>query len=447
MFKTIAFILIFSFVIPAGAVLASRYQTIRTTAFSLMLGFTCLGMKIHLAPLPEWRGASRGFAFTMVDIFAAMLFVGFYLDRTIKKRFFPPGAWSYLLYLGLTIASIVNTIYVQQWGFEILKMLWMYIFFVVSYNFIIHYKNLWQPVYVICVIVIGMFLVGLYQKYLSGSYYQIPSTMPHQNSLSLYIALFGCLILGVMLNEKLKQWQIGLLAFSFLCTVLLNVFTYSRGGLFCYMFGIAITGSLSILLNGLSTQKIGFITFGVIGGLMVFGYASPRIIQRFTRAPEASKNTRIFLARAALRMAQDYTLGVGANNFSAYSGPGGKYAIELYQDTRITDKTEPFGGIVETIYLLVAAECGWITMAALLLWFGYYLVLAGLLVTRLRHCPGFGIAIGIFAGLCANFSQSLIEWSLKQYGNFYQLMFIFALTGAIWVKRSSLIAQKTTRPA
>lgn len=443
MFKAVAFILIFTLIIPAGAVTVSRSPTFRSIAFNLMLGFTCLGLRIHLAPMPEWRGASRGYAFNMVDIFAAMLFLGFCLDRTLKKRFFPPGGWAYLLYLAISLASIVNTEFLAPWGFEAMKMFWMYLFFIVCYNYILWHKNLWHLLYVVCTIAVGMFIVGFYQKYISGGYYQIPSTMPHQNSLSLYIALFGCLILGVMLNEKLKQGQIALFAIAFFCTLLLNIFTYSRGGLFCYMVGIAIVGSLSLVLNGMTPQKVSFIAIGIIGGMMMFGYASPRIIQRFQRAPEASKNTRIFLAWAAYRMAREHTLGVGLNNFSAHSGPGGKYAIELYQDTRITDKTNPFGGIVETIYLLVAAECGWVALAALLLWFGYYFILAMRLVFHLRHCPGFGIAIGCFAGLFANFSQSLIEWSLKQYSNFYQLMFVFALIGAIWVKRHALTARKT----
>ncbi|MBP5793714.1 MAG: hypothetical protein J6W46_08765, partial [Spirochaetaceae bacterium] len=113
--------------------------------------------------------------------------------------------------------------------------------------------------------------------------------------------------------------------FAFGGSVLLIIFTYSRGGLVIYFGGIAIVCAMSILLNGFSGRRLTLMLIGLIVMLIVVGYALPRIILRFTKAPEASKNTRIALALASKQMANDYRLGVGANNYSEYSGSNFAY--------------------------------------------------------------------------------------------------------------------------
>ncbi len=435
MWKVAVFFLIFAVIIPGWSVLAAASPRWRTAAFIGMLFFTCGLVMINIDPLPDWRGTARGYALTMVDIFSSIVFLSIYLDRKCKKVFFPPGSWTYGLYFFFVILSGVNAVFLQQWGFEIVKMFWMYVFFVAGYNYLVNYRNLWPTVYAICGVLLLMFLVGFYQKYIAGSHFQIPSTMPHQNSMSLYVELFGCIILGVLLNEKLKLWQMALLSAGFLSALMLMIFSYSRGGLFCFMFAVVLLLAGSVILGGFNLQKLTFILLGTVVGAALVAYAAPRIIQRFQNAPEASKNTRIFLAYAAARMANDYKLGVGANLFSAYSGPTGKYSTELYETTRITEETPPYGPIVETIYLLVAAECGWLGLVSLIIWFGYYLVVAWQNTIFFRHGDFFGISLGTVCGLFANYLQSVIEWSLKQYNNFYQLMFVFALTAAIYAYR------------
>ncbi len=443
MFKIIAFLLIFLIIIPIWSAIAAKKRNWQIAAFVLMVFFTCTMQMIHIAPLPDWRGSARGFAVTMVDISASVMFLSIFFSKNTTKRFFPPGAWTYLIYYLFCILSVTNAIFIPQWGFEILKMFWMYVYFVAVYNFFLNHKDLWTLIYAICGTVFFMLLFALYQKYIQGGYYQIPSTMPHQNSLSLYVALFGSILLGVMLNERVSQLKMAILGLGVLSTLLLSLFTYSRGGMLSYAMAISLVGLGSITLNGITKQKMSFIGAGVLAGAVLVAIAAPRIIERFTRAPEASANTRVFLALAAERMANDYRFGVGANNFSAHSGPGGKYALELYENTNpAVAEEKPYGGIVETIYLLVAAECGWSGLAALMLWLFYYFVLSIWNTFYLRNAACFGISIGASCGLFANYSQSVIEWSLKQYGNFYQLMLVFALISAIWTRRKILKQRK-----
>ena len=84
-------------------------------------------------------------------------------------------------------------------------------------------------------------------------------------------------------------------------------------------------------------------------------------------------------------------------------------------------------GIVETIYLLVGAECGVAGLGFLLLWFGYYLVAAVFLLKKFARRPEFYILAGLCGGLTAVYLQSGLEWVLKQPVNFVQLMIMFAV--------------------
>jgi hypothetical protein len=170
---------------------------------------------------------------------------------------------------------------------------------------------------------------------------------------------------------------------------------------------------------------------GLVVLLCVVGYALPRIILRFTKAPEASKNTRIEFALAAKMMANEHRLGVGANNYSVHSA-------EYWN--RVKEHPVEHGGIVETVYLLVAAECGWWGLAVMLIWFLYYYLSAIISMFALRRMPCSGIVIGIFAGLTCNYWHSTLEWSLKQTNNFGGLMTIYAITGVIAVNRKNIKA-------
>ena len=94
---------------------------------------------------------------------------------------------------------------------------------------------------------------------------------------------------------------------------------------------------------------------------------------------------------------------------------------------RRTGAEEELQSRVETIYLLVAAECGIPCLIALLAWFGYYLVVCVLLLWRLRHSQLYFIPAGLLGGLLAIYAQSFLEWVLKQQMNFIWLMVFFAL--------------------
>ena len=154
---------------------------------------------------------------------------------------------------------------------------------------------------------------------------------------------------------------------------------------------------------------------------------APRIIERFEKAPESSGQTRKELALAAVNMMKDAPLiGVGINNWGIKINPPYRYSA-FRENRRYDDDFKD--GIVETIYLLVGAECGIPALVLLLVWFSYYWIVAVRLLVRLHGTPWFFVPAGALGGMTSIFLQSALEWVLKQQINFLLLVTIFAFLG------------------
>ena len=149
----------------------------------------------------------------------------------------------------------------------------------------------------------------------------------------------------------------------------------------------------------------------------------PSIVERFENAPKSSGEKRKFFALTALNVVRDHPVaGVGINNWAVFLN-----GHEGYQDTSPAGLDEKGNiGIVETIYLLTAAECGWVGLVLLLAWFLYYWGVALRLALRLARTEWAYVPAGILGGLTGCYLQSGLEWVLKQQLSFLLLMVFFA---------------------
>lgn len=432
MFKALVFCSYFLLILPAGTFAARVRPLFRDFCFYGMLFMSCRSATaINLFPMPELTGTIRGFSFTLCFFFALIVLFSMIGHRDFKFSFFPSGTFCYLIYFVFSCISLVNAeLQLQAW-FEVWKMVVMYITMITTYNYVKNVRNFWPFIYTVAATLSCMLLYALYQKYVQG-FWHISSTFPHRNSMSLYSIMWGTFLMGIFLNEKQNLWQSLLLLWGIGCVSLLILFSLSRGGIAMYGGGQILTIAASLLLNGIDRRKIQIVIFLVLLLTVPVLFYIPRIIDRYENAPKASGQTRVDLAKASVRIANDYFWGIGLNNYSDKSSPRYDYTWELYEGIRPDIRAAmQYGAIVETIYLLVAAECGWITLGALLLWFGWYYVLCIRNMLAYRHLPCFGICVGLFGGLTSNYVHSTLEWSLKQESNFAQIMIVFAVIVAL----------------
>ena len=117
--------------------------------------------------------------------------------------------------------------------------------------------------------------------------------------------------------------------------------------------------------------------------------------------------------------------GVGINNWGIKINPPYKYSEHRNPSKGFTDDYKD--GIVETIYLLVCAECGIPCFIALLAFFFYHLKTAFSAMRKLRYTPYFFIPAALVGGFAGIYLQSVLEWVLKQQVNFTELMVLFAI--------------------
>jgi len=420
--KYVIFFLVLAVGVPFNYKMVQKYPKYEHVLWFLLLFFTCNMIDINFISRENYRGTSRGFEIGMVDIIVFSL-LAIILSRKEEfpiKR--PPGTTLYFLYFFFSMVSIMNSAVALYSFFELWKMLRMYIFFYVVYNMIRSFED-FRPLFIsIALVTVYITYVVLKQKYLLGMF-QSHGPFPHQNSLVLYMIMFGSMLLGLLLNkedEKIFYW---LAVFGMSGIDIIS--TLSRGGMAMFIVAVSIVFFLSYT-NKFTLRKLGITILFMALGAGVLYKAMDTITERLETAPEESANVRIVLAIAAQNMANDKIFGVGLNNFGLKINdpyPYGSHIPRLTEDEK--------GGLVETIYLMIAAETGWHNLVIFFMFIFYMFGINFKNYRRLKGSVYRYIPIGIAGGLTAIYIQSTLEWVLKQTNNFYQLIFVFALISAV----------------
>jgi len=300
----------------------------------------------------------------------------------------------------------------------------MYLFFYVVYNYVNSFAQFNDLLKGVALITIYIFLEVMRQKYLLGIF-QSPGPFPHQNSLVMYSIIFGSLIFAYLLNKKditLYKFSFWLLLFAM--TAISVISTLSRAGLILFTFAVMTVLAFSFGA-GINHKKILVSIMLFLVSMAIIAKAWNSITERFTTAPTESAEVRRDLAFAAIKMANDKALGIGLNNFGVKINPPWQYSSHIPMHDP-DDETEQ-NGLVETVYLMIAAEAGWHTLIVFFCFIFYFYFLNIQNFFRYRNTDYQYFAIGMIGGLLAIYLESILEWVLKQTNNFYQLMLIFAL--------------------
>ena len=410
-------------IVPAVMLMICDRRWVRWFTLGLTLPLVVFNASaINFFSHETYRGTSRGMEISLIYIIAFSILLALSL-RGKKIRLFPEtGSILYLFYFLFSLPSLFNAENDLFCFFELWKMVMIYLVFLAVYNYL-EYSQGDFDIFLYgfaAVITINFFII--LKQHVQGIY-QVHGVFPHQNSMAMCMMMAGMLFFARIFNRK-ERFRTKIFLGIFLLASVSLVRTYSRGALFCYPLAGMMTMFCSFA-KGFSSRKIvltGMLLLCGFIGLLVF---LPKIIYRFENAPKSSGETRKNFAIAALNMMEDKPLaGVGLNNWGIKINP--PYNYSRHRDPK-KGFTEDFkDGIVETIYLLVGAECGIPCLLVLLTWFGYYWITAIRLMKKLRNSRYFYLPAGIFGALSGAFLQSTLEWILKQQINFMWLMILFA---------------------
>ena len=378
-----------------------------------------------------YRGTARGMETSLAHLMSAAILLALALRRRIRTWLPGTGAKLYVVYFLLCIPSFWSAESALIGWLELWKMILLPVIGLAVFGYLDSTDDAETPVRALAAVAI-LNAVCVLREHFSGVY-QPAGLFPHRNSMAMAMLLCGPVFFAGWLEFGLKPRFGRLCALAFLCAAFATVRSYSRGAIALAPVGYGVT-SLCCLSERYGfgrkfRRMVPFIVLGMIGAAII----APRIVERFETAPESSKDTRIELAACAREMIADEPWrGVGLNNWGIKINPPYDYAERA---GRVTGRGEGFAdGIVETVYLLVAAECGIPALCAMLAWFLWHLFACRRLLRRTRGTMWHFLPAGFAGGLFANYVQSILEWVLRQPINMIMLMFAFSMISWLMIR-------------
>lgn len=401
------------------------------TAFSKKLKYLALiGMvvsfmfnsqfSINLVSMEQYRGPVRGFEIALADIICLGLIFGMLL-RTGSLIVWKPRFT--LLLLGFFIFSVANVYFslyrIYGWFaiwqlFRMGVMYWCITNFFATEEYSIGSIRALMVGYVATAMILGM--IAFKQKYVDGIY-RIGAFFDHSNTLPSFSIIFLCAILVWFLHDRdLKPIQHLIALVSVLAMTFAILATGSRTGMMTAA-GSIVAGLGISNLRGRGNTRVRFTTIFLlfcmlIGGLLVID----TVIDRFLNAPESSEEARNEFEIAAIMMADDNRFGVGLNQYSQTLT-----VTERYRKHIKIMQYEEQAGVAHHIYLLSAAELGYIGMAYFILIIALFIFSMGWYGLTCKSLEQ-RLLLALAVGFCAIFAIGLFEWVLRQTPVLYQLV-------------------------
>ena len=370
----------------------------------------------------EYFGSARGMEVSLIHLLSmAVLGVGV-LKNKINGLLPETGYRLYALYFLICLPSLANAEDLLISWLEIWKMVMLFIVYLAVYAYLRTTGDV-KAILVSFILVVVFNFFPVVRQHLSA-HYQAHGVFPHWNCMAMALHLFGTLFLARYLVHGVRTFLDKLCFAGFCLCILSTMWSYSRGAFLVMPLSYGLTAlACFVYANRRACLRriMPIAAVAVVGILIIL----PRVIDRFVNAPKQSGDTRIELAHCALEMIKDKPMiGVGINNWSLKMSPD--YPYQSRAGDAIGYELN-YNGIVETVYLLVGAECGIPALLAMLAWFGWYLVSSWRLLRRLKGTPWFFVPAGLLGGLTANYLQSALEWVLRQQMNLVCIMFMFAM--------------------
>lgn len=391
--------------VPVATWLGSRYSWVEKVLLAMIFFSTCYLVDINILSMEMYRGDTRGFEFGTVDwmilsLTGIMIFSPRWRSR--RPEIFPPNAVLLIAYVVLAFSTLFVSDVPIYAGFGLSKIIRAMAVYWLAYNYLRYEQDLRFFLLVMAAIIAFEFLLVLQQR-LTGVYRAF-GTLPHPNTLALYINMMNMIFLSFVINDKSAGWQHYVYWAALIMGSLIVLATFSRAGLtvmvFCYIVVIILS-----LSDRIYPGKIRVVALMLLLSLPFTIKFAPSIIERFKTAPVNAELSRQQANQAAIAMAGYSWLGVGLNNYS--------HAINETHFSRFIP-LETDRGIVHNIYLLHAAEMGWIGLFLFLLMIIYFQWMAARLILRRLDNIISWLAIGIFAAMLSLWVQSTLEWAFRQ---------------------------------
>jgi hypothetical protein len=437
---------------PALGFLIRNSQRGQRITFAVMCFMTTGGILqanewgLTLSPF-LYRSHARGYHFYFIVLPAVVLIFAKIFHRWREVKLVPPGMWIFYLFCLSASASIIVAEFPTYVIMAALKALEISLIATAAYNFIRTDNDLKFLIHCMACTMAWQFIVALKLKYLNGVY-QVYGTFEHQNSLSTFTTMIGLVFLGAGLAPKQEKSNWFLCAYVFCAFIVQSAL--SRGSLFTFALGTVIVVALSLIDRITKRRMYVMLSLSVVAAVGLV-FALDTIVKRFDDpANLESKNTRKMLNEASRAMVRDHPMGVGWNNYGRMINHPYRYGdhIDAYNKQWGNNVDRSYQkGISESLYYLILAENGYLSLALYVGFFALFLFMNLQAARTFRSTMVGGFSIGLFAGCSVIYLQSFLERVLTQPRN---MALWFLLLGAAarieaWRRREIALRKKPIR--
>jgi O-antigen ligase len=375
---------------------------------SLPFTINAFNLDAALVDWAAWPGFAKGMVITLLDSLALAIIA---VSRSPFKRL--PLLWPFVAYLLAAALSVAFSNLPMGSSFYVVQLVRIMIVFVAVAAIIGERDGIrW--------LAIGLASGALVQALFAlnesiGGALQASGTMGHQNLLGMMLHFVTLPLLGLMLGgERSKLIAAGVAAA--LLTVALGA---SRGSVAFVGIGLALTVGLSLVRR--STPR----KWQIVGaGALVLTLVAPIVVnsfaERFAAKPlnEGVYDERAAFEAAAMAMWADHPMGVGANQYVVTANTQGYSAA-----AGVAWGWGSRSAHVHNLYLLTAAELGWLGLVALLVLFVSAVTRGLLFVFKHRRDPRGDFVLGATMAIAATALHGLYEWVFVT----YQAQYVFAI--------------------
>lgn len=385
--------------IPGFIALLRGYPQYRKYCYAAIgfmpFGITIINSDAALISWPAWTGYSKGIIVSLVDTLSLAMIV---TTRGSLKRLPFIG-----LIVGYFLAAIVSIFFSDLWmssSFYVFQVLRFGLVFVAVANFAGNPRAVhW--------LALGLAAGAIWEAYISisqklGGAVQATGTMGHQNLLGLMMHFVTLPLLALLLaGERSKLVMVGTLAS--LIAVALGA---SRGALAFVALGLLLLLLLSLTRNA-TPHKWKIVGLGVLAAILVVPVAIKTLDGRFgdEEVYNGPDGEREAFNRAANAIWNDHPMGVGANqyvvtaNSRGYNDRAGVAAVYASRSAK-----------VHNMYLLAAAETGWLGIIMLISLFVWPILRGFSFVFARRRDARGDIVLGATVAVLVTALHGFYEW-------------------------------------
>ena len=395
-----------------------------------------------------YRGVDRGFGVTIPDL----LFLGFFIfilvgGRNRKIIWWPPNTGNWWILIGISLISLWDTEQVMLGLFSVYKFIRAYILYWVIVNYVRDREDVDAVIRGLVAAVIFQGVVVFWTKYITHTAVsRSMGSFNHPNSLGMFLDIGVPILVALLFSGVFKKQENFAVFIALVAGFISAMFTKSRAVVLALPAAMIGVSGIS-LLSRPNYRKIKIITAGLVVFGILVALALPKIIRRFQNAPKESATTRVYFNDAAIQMADDNFWGVGINRYP-WALANTEYYWMMYPDYEnsedpIAFRASIFGqtrlGNAHNIYLLLAAEVGWLGMGIFIILILRFYMYNIKLFFKARNRYYKAILLGMLAGFAIFHVQGVLEWVFLQTG----IIFIYFIFSGLLVAIGNLEAEES----